>query len=85
MNNQSRSKSIAIISAIFLVFGFVLLQLDVWGLVPIFVIVISFFMLVTYGFLHLSGNKRGDVYEVYQDAAKTRATALESGLKNKKD
>ncbi|UTV30534.1 hypothetical protein [Photobacterium atrarenae] len=85
MKNQSRSKSIAIISAIFLVFGFVLLQLDVWGLVPIFVIVISFFMLVVHGFLSLFGRNRGDVYEVYQEATKTRATALDAVLSNKKD
>lgn len=85
MKKHSRSKSIVIISAIFLVLGFVLFKLDVLGLVPIFVIVISFFMLVVHGLLHLSGRKGGDVFEAYQEAAKTKGVALEAGLRNKND
>jgi hypothetical protein len=85
MKKHSRSKSIVIISAIFLVLGFVLFKLDVLGLVPIFVIIISFFMLVVHGLLHLSGRKDGDVFEAYQEAAKTKGVALEAGLRNKND
>lgn len=40
-------------------------------------------MLIIHGFLHFSGRKNSDVFNAYEESAKTKAAALESGLNNK--
>lgn len=76
MQKHVSSKSIVIISAILLVLGFILLKLDVLGLVPIFVILISFFMLVIHCFLFLLDRNGGNIFEAYLEADKTTGIAL---------
>ncbi|MGR2870815.1 hypothetical protein [Vibrio vulnificus] len=83
MKSSSRSKKIAIASSFFFVLGLISLNFEGLGLLPIFIVVVSFFMTVVHGVLHFSGRKNGDVFETYQEAAKTKASALEVGLNSK--
>ncbi|MEZ8106095.1 hypothetical protein DS893_08235 [Vibrionales bacterium C3R12] len=84
MKSSSRSKSIAIVSAVIFVLGLLSLNVNQLGLAPIFVIVIAFFTMLVHGFLHFSGRKNGDAFEAYQDSQKTKAEALESSFNNRK-
>ncbi|MCQ1060076.1 hypothetical protein LRP52_34275 [Photobacterium sp. ZSDE20] len=83
MKASSRNKSIAIISGQFFLIGLAAFQIDALGILPIFIIVISFFTSLIHGWLYLSGYKGTDAFSVYQDGAKTKATALYSGFKRK--
>ncbi|MEZ8042303.1 hypothetical protein ACED25_22350 [Vibrio sp. 1F263] len=83
MGSSSRSKSVALISSVFFVIGLLSMNIDGFGLAPIFVVLISFFMLIIHSFLHFSCRKNSDVFNAYEESAKTKAAALESGLNNK--
>ncbi|MGC9535266.1 hypothetical protein, partial [Vibrio atlanticus] len=62
MGSSSRSKSVALISSVFFVLGLLSMNIDGFGLAPIFVVLISFFMLIIHSFLHFSGRKNSDVF-----------------------
>ncbi|MGR5062532.1 hypothetical protein [Photobacterium sp. DNB22_13_2] len=83
MMKSSRNKKIAIISALFFLIGLATFNVSGLGIVPIFIIVISFFTSLIHGWLYLSGQKDVDVFTAYQDGTKTKAKALHSGLKGK--
>ena len=85
MKASSQNKSIAIISGLFFLIGLVIFQIDMLGILPIFIIVISFFSSLIHGWLYLSGYNSTDVFSAYQDGAKIKATALYSGFKRKTD
>ncbi|WP_375749648.1 hypothetical protein [Vibrio sp. HN007] len=84
MNKSTRSKTIAIISGLFLLAGLYSLNIESFGLAPLLVVVISFFMLIIHGYLYLSGRNKEDAFDVYQDSAKTKANALLKGLDQEK-
>ena len=84
MMKSSRNKKIAIISAIFFFIGLALFNLSGLGIVPIFIVVISFFTSLIHGWFYLSGQKETDVFTAYQNGAKTKAKALHSGLQDGK-
>lgn len=83
MKASSRNKSIVIISGLFFLIGLVIFQIDMLGILPIFIIVISFFTSLIHGWLYFSEYNSTDVFSAYQDGAKTKATALYSGFKRK--
>ncbi|MGF1725395.1 hypothetical protein [Photobacterium nomapromontoriensis] len=83
MNTSSRSKSIALISGLVFIAGLGAFYMNAFGLLPIFVIIISFFMLVVHGVLYLSGHREEGVFEAYQYSRKTMAGAMHLGMNDK--
>lgn len=83
MAASSRSKSIAAVSALVFIVGLATFHIDALGLLPIFVIIVSFLMLVVHGVLHLSGHEQGDVFSAYQHSTKAMAGALHLGMQGK--
>lgn len=76
-NNRNR----ALLSLLCLFLGLTLHNLGLFGLAPIFVTVISLFTTLIYGSLYLTGRRSSDPFDTYQEGAKTKAIALEAGLK----
>ncbi|AJR09245.1 hypothetical protein C9J03_11235 [Photobacterium gaetbulicola] len=83
MMKTEKNKTIAIVSAIIFFIGLATFNISGLGIVPVFIVVISFFTSLIHGWLYLSGHKETDVFTAYQDGAKTKAKALHSGFKGK--
>ncbi|HFG1782067.1 hypothetical protein [Vibrio navarrensis] len=79
------SKVKLVISAVAIVLSSLLLSLDMFGVIPFLILVVSFFTLIIQGGLCLLGYKDGDIFDAYQDLERTEATALTNLFKDKKD
>ncbi len=79
------SKLKVVISVIAMAISSVFLALDLFGVIPFLVLVVSFFTVIIQGTLCFLGYEDGDMFEAYQDSERTEATAITNLFKDKKD
>ncbi|BDP32354.1 hypothetical protein DC364_19835 [Vibrio vulnificus] len=79
------SKVKVVISAIAIVLSSILISIDMFGVIPFLVLVVSLFTLIIQGGLCWLGYKNGDAFDAYQDLERTEATALTNLFKDKKE
>ncbi|HFQ4954726.1 TPA: hypothetical protein ACGUP3_002869 [Vibrio vulnificus] len=79
------SKVKVVISAIAIVLSSILISIDMFGVIPFLVLVVSLFTLIIQGGLCLLSYKNGDAFDAYQDLERTEATALTNLFKDKKE
>ncbi len=79
------SKIKVIISSLAVVVSSAFLALDLFGVIPFLVLVLSFFTLIIQGALCYLGYQNGDAFEAYQDLERTEATAITNVFKDKQD
>ncbi|MCG9788932.1 hypothetical protein L1D61_17320 [Vibrio mediterranei] len=79
------SKNKAITALVVVMISAALLWFEQLGVVPFLTLIIGFFTFIIQVTLHIMGYHNGDVFEAYQDAERTEATALTNLIKNKKD
>ncbi|HHC7267556.1 TPA: hypothetical protein ACN30M_001319 [Vibrio parahaemolyticus] len=79
------SKVKVVISVIAMAISSIFLALNLFGVIPFLVLVLSFFTFIIQGTLCFLGYKDGDMFEAYQDSERTEATAFTNLFKDKKD
>ncbi|HAS8177496.1 TPA: hypothetical protein I7671_16785 [Vibrio vulnificus] len=79
------SKVKVVISSIAIVLSSILISIDMFGVIPFLVLVVSLFTLIIQGGLCLLDYKNGDAFDAYQDLERTEATALTNLFKDKKE
>ncbi|HHB1593702.1 TPA: hypothetical protein ACN976_001828 [Vibrio campbellii] len=79
------SKLKVVVSVVAMAISSIFLALDLFGVIPFLVLVVSFFTAVIQGSLCFLGYQDGDMFEAYQDLERTEATAFTNLFKDKKD